>query len=111
MNVYEEHADALRELMDSLAGDCPVIWWNGKNVRVLPTSVKKRSENAPGGYGISFDLQFTTFLSEFGTTIPESNQPFNYPGSNGDAFKILNIDPMPGGLQVRITANAANQEL
>jgi hypothetical protein len=109
MSIYSEHAAALAELQAEQGADCPAIWFNGALIKVLPGSASLRTENGIGGDGLFYDLQFTALLADFGGVIPESNAPFNYPGQNGDAYKISSVQPAPGQFQIRIKANSASE--
>ena len=101
----------IRQLQVEQGGDCPAIWFNSRLIKVLPGSAKIMSENGAGGDGLFFDLEFTALTADFDAGTLQDNVPFNYPGSDGNEFKIQEVQFMAGGLQVRVRANAASQDV
>ena len=111
MNPYAEHADLIRQLQTEQGSDCPAIWFNSRLIKILPGSAKIMSENETGGDALFFDLEFTAIAADFDAGTLQDNVPFNYPGTDGNEFKIQEVQFMAGGLQVRVRANAASQEM
>ena len=78
---------------------------------MLPGGTRLASDNTTGGFSLDSDIQLTVLVAQFGDSIPENTQTFNYPGREGKLYKITSTTPAPGQLQMRINANDASQGL
>ena len=108
MNAYTEHAEGVRSLQDELGDDCPLIWYAGRAIKVLPAVARVGSNNTIGGQSLDSDFSFVALAADFPQP-PASNQLFKYPGANGKLFRIDNVFTAPGSAQIRISANDASQ--
>lgn len=108
MSAYTEHAAGIRELMTELGDDCPKIYYRNTSINVLPSSAILGRRLDLGGFTPDSALTFTALLADFPQT-PVAQEVFNYPGSTGKKYQIETVDHVPGGLQIRISANDANK--
>ena len=114
MNAYAEHADGLRELQTELGGDCPAMWYSGKLINILPGGALAKSNNSPGGFSLVADLQLTVLCADFGDGFDFSTlntQAFNYPGADGELYRVDSTIVSPNSQQVKIIANSAAEGL
>lgn len=114
MNVYAIHSDSLRALQNELGEDCPVIYYNAKNIRVLPGSAKFKSNNSEGGNSYDADFQCVCLLADFGENFNPNGmnqQTFNYPNQDGKLYRVKQTEVAPNSLQLRIYADDASEGL
>ena len=114
MNEYEQHVQGLRELQNELGADCPVMWYNGDAIKILPGGATYKTSNSQGGLTIHSDLSLTVLSADFGAGFDFNNltsQQFNYPGQDGQLYAVDSVVKVAGGLQVRILANSAAENM
>lgn len=64
MDVYQHHADGVKEVMDLLEGACPVARWDDQAFRILTGSTARGKLLGLGGFGLDTDLQFVALMAE-----------------------------------------------
>ena len=113
MNIYEDHAAALRSLQTA---DCPTIWFNGRAVKIFKQSGGDKLNLDVGGLSPEAGISFTALSADFSAVFPASRLGFNFPGETGRAYTIESVtifgdtESNPRGHQVRITSVADGQK-
>jgi hypothetical protein len=111
MNVYQTHADSLRDLQAEMGDTCPVfnpLWAQLGDIKILPGGVRTKKDNTAGGFSLDSDLQLTCLLADFGASPPLSRQRFTY---LGETYRITSVTTGPNAVQVRINADNAAQKI
>ena len=114
MNPFQIHASDLADYEAEQGADCPVMFYSGKSIRVIPGGATYKSKNSQGGLSINADLKLTVIAADFGAGFDFNdltNQNFNYPGQNGDYYSVDSVIKIAGGFQVAILANSAAEGL
>lgn len=114
MDYYAIHAAGIQSVQDEQGSTCPALWYSGKLIPICPGGALFKSSNSPGGFSLDSDLQLTVLVLNFGAGFDLNsldNQTFNYPGQNGDLYRVANIIKSPNNFQVRIVANNAAEGL
>lgn len=115
MNPYAIHAGSIQSLIDEMGDDCPAFTWGGNDYSILPGTAKTRKDLTVGGFSLDFDLQFVALVSPFvagaitgATTLRDAmlETEMQYLSDN---YKIVSVDIVAGGQQVRIGANSLSQ--
>ena len=116
MNDFATHARAMQQVQDRLAGDCPVISWNGDDYKLIPGSASRRADLAPGGFQLNADFQCDALVATFidGDTVTDAEslkdallqRRIAY---QGDFYKVDSVRILPGALQVRIECSSLGQ--
>lgn len=112
MDPWKYHAEGLRALQDEAGDSCPSMFYSGGAIPILPGGAMFKSANSPGGFSINADLQLTVLAADFGAGFDFDNleqQTFNYPGQQGDLYRISGVIMAPNGYQVRILADSASE--
>ena len=105
MNLYKIHADSLKAYQAEQGDDCPVMFYNGTSIQILPGGALFATDNSPGGNSFNADLQLTCLIADFGDGFDIrslNQQQINYPGEQGNAYRVKTITPAPNGYQVRL---------
>ena len=114
MNPFQIHAGDLGDYATEQGADCPVMWYAGNAIRVLPGGASYKTKNSQGGLTIGADLTLTVLAADFGAGFSFDNltsQNFNYPGQTGDLYSVDSVVKVAGGFQVKLLANAASQDI
>ena len=114
MNQFEAHANDLADYEAELGDDCPVMWYSGGPIKIIPGGATYETKNSQGGLSINADLSLTVIAADFGKDFDFNDltsQQFNYPGETGQLYSVDSIVKVAGGLQVRILANSAAESL
>ena len=95
-----------------LGDDCPEITWNGEDYPLVPGSAALRKDLGSGGFKMNADLAADVLVSSF----PFLDAPTLKNAMLqtalvylGDVYKVEAVTIYPGGLQVRLEANALAQ--
>ena len=112
MNYFDVHADALESLMDSLGEDCPTMFWSNQEIRAMPSGAGSSNANSPGGFSLSADATLVCLAADFTDgVLPDSTQTVSYPGTDGDAYKIVTRKISAGGKLVSLILESVSQGL
>lgn len=114
MDAWKYHAEGLKALECEAGDDCPSMWYSGGSIPILPGGALYKNENSPGGNQIMADLQLTCLTADFGAGFDFNTldqQTFNYPGQNGQLYRVAWTIMAPNSWQVRIMANSAAEGL
>lgn len=115
MNPWKIHAtELLGGLAVEMGDDCPKFGWNGGNWNVIPGTAAYNQPLRLGGFTQVYDLSFNVLFSQFCPGIATAeilmaqllNSEFTYRGVD---YKIVAVDVMAGGAQIKVSANALNQ--
>ncbi len=114
MSPFSIHATDLADYQAELGDDCPVMWYSGGPIKILPGGATYKTKNSQGGLSINADLSLTVIAADFGAGFDFNDltsQQFNYPGETGQLYSVDSIVKVAGGLQVRILANSSAEGL
>ena len=103
-DIYQLHADGIRQVQDYLGTACPVFTWSGADWLAMPDSVMRRKDLGPGGFALDADLTMTVLLAQFGSSQPALKQTLFYMGM---VYRIDAITHSPGGYQAELKCNDA----
>ncbi len=115
MNEYSRHSKALAAVMNRMADSCPKFTWNNADWRIVPGTATQRGDLAAGGIVLNADLGFELLVSDFlSQSIPDAvtlknlllQSPLTYQGDN---YKVVSVGIRPGGQQLFVQANSADQ--
>ncbi len=78
----------------------------------MPSGASSSSANSPGGFSLAADCRLVALAADFADgVLPDSTQAVNYPGEDGDAYKIVSRSITAGGKLITLVLEHSAQGL